>query len=110
VQQYVAPQQQPVQQPVQQAQPPSNITDAMLVELIQPHIGNEAIKAALGNAMRANGVANLPDAQPHQYATLYAAFQSVLAQFGIGANASAPQQPAPTASAPQQPAPTASII
>lgn len=67
-----------------------SVTGDQLTALIQPHVGNEAIKAALGVAMRENGVANLPEAQPHQYATLYAAFQAVLARFGIGGPAPAP--------------------
>lgn len=81
-----APAHQPAYVPPQSAQPlqPSSITAEQITALIQPHIGNEQIKTALGNAMRANGVANLPEAQPHQYGALYQAFQNVLAQFGIG--------------------------
>lgn len=75
---------------------PSGVTAEQLTELIMPHIGNQAIKEALGVAMRENGVANLPEAQPHQYGTLFTAFQGVLQRFGIGA--SAPANPAPPAS------------
>lgn len=64
---------------------PATVTADQLTGLIMPHIANEAIKAALGVAMRANGVNNLPEAQPHQYPALYAAFQQVLAQHGAGA-------------------------
>lgn len=73
---------------------PANVTADQLLELIQPHVSNEAIKAALGVAMRANGVNALPEAQPAQIPVLYAAFQQVLATFGIGG--AAPAQAANT--------------
>jgi hypothetical protein len=67
----------------------SSVTADQLTNLIMPHISNQAVKDALGVAMRENGVANLPEAQPHQYGTLYTAFQGVLARFGIGGAAPA---------------------
>lgn len=63
---------------------PATVTADELTALIMPHISNAAIKEALGVAMRANGVANLPEAQPHQFGALYAAFQQVLTQHGVG--------------------------
>lgn len=53
-------------------------SDAIMA-LIQPHIANDTIKTALGVAMRAAGVNNLPEAQPHQYPALFQAFQKVIA-------------------------------
>ena len=69
------------------------MTPDQLLALIQPHVANEAIKAALGAAMRANGVAALPEATPAQVPVLYAAFQNVLAQHGIGGAAAATSSP-----------------
>lgn len=100
-----APQHQPVQQYAAQPpqtfaapaapppQPPANVTAEQITALIQPHIANEAIKAALGTAMRNMGINALPEAQPHQYGPLYAAFQQVIAQHtagGAAAPAAAP--------------------
>jgi len=68
--------------------PPANVTADSLVALITPHIGNEAIKAELGTAMRSIGVNSLPEAQPHQFPTLYQLFQGVIARF---AGATPPQ-------------------
>lgn len=70
--------------------PDTNMTAQAIGDLIQPHISNEAVKAALGDAMRGMGIMALPEAQPHQYNALYAAFQGVLSRFGIGAPAGAP--------------------
>ena len=86
-QQYVAPQQQPVQQI------PPNVTADTITSLIQPHIANDQIKAALGAAMRSMGINALPETQPHQYGQLYAAFQQVIAQH-TGGGAPPPQQSA----------------
>lgn len=81
--------------PAPQPQPaPSNVTADSITALIQPHIGNDAIKAALGVAMRSMGINALPETQPHQFGQLYALFQQVLAQHGVGGPA-----PAPAASA-----------
>lgn len=80
------------------AQTLPDVTADQLTSLIMPHISNEAVKTALGVAMRENGVANLPEAQPHQYPALYAAFQRVLAQFGIGGSVTNAATPAPAAS------------
>jgi hypothetical protein len=98
-QQQYAQAQAPVQQyvpqaPVQQvAAPPANVTAETITALIQPHISNQAIKDALGNAMRGMGINALPETQPHQYGELYARFQQVIAQFA-GQQAPAPQQSA----------------
>jgi hypothetical protein len=75
--------------PVQPA-PASNVTEQMVTDLIQPHVANEAIRAALGAAMRGLGVNSLPEAQAHQYGTLYEAFKNVLAQHGVGGQGPAP--------------------
>jgi hypothetical protein len=85
VQQQPPPQQYVQQQPVQQAPPQANVTAESITSLIQPHISNQAIKDALGNAMRAMGINALPETQPHQYGELYARFQQVIAQFAGGA-------------------------
>jgi hypothetical protein len=60
-----------------------------------PHVPNPAIKEAFGVAMRALGINNLPETPPHMNGHLYAAFQKVLATFGIGADAPAPTPAAP---------------
>jgi hypothetical protein len=89
---YVAP---PAQPPAQlQAAPlapaaPAGVTADAITALIQPHISNEAIKAALGAAMRGMGINALPETQPHQFGQLYAAFQQVIAQH-TGAGAAPP--------------------
>lgn len=67
----------------------ATVTEQQLTDLIMPHIGNEAVKTALGEAMRAMGIGSLPETQPHQYAPLYASFQGVLARFGLGGAAPA---------------------
>lgn len=84
----------PVQQPPAQQLAPANVTSDQIMALIQPHIGNEQIKAELGAAMRSQGINALPEAQPHQYGALYQAFQGVIARFTGGGG----QQP-PAASA-----------
>lgn len=58
----------------------TNVTADQITALIQPHIGNETIKQALGAAMRGMGINALPEMQPHQFGDLYAAFQRVIAQ------------------------------
>jgi hypothetical protein len=70
---------------------PANVTEAMVTDLIQPHVGNDAVKQALGTAMRALGINALTEAQPQHYPQLYMAFKDVLARFGIGATP--PQAP-----------------
>ena len=65
--------------------PPANIGEAELTALIQPHIDNPAMKAALGAAMREAGIASLQEIQPAQYAGLYAKFQQVIAANSGGA-------------------------
>lgn len=71
---------QPVAQQAPVQQPASNVTAEAITALIQPHVGNEAIKGALGAAMRAMGINALPETQPHQFGALYQAFQNVIAQ------------------------------
>lgn len=71
--------------------PPATVSAEELTGLIMPHIGNEAIKAALGVAMRNMGVNGLPEARPDQYPALYASFQSVLTAHGVGTGAPAAQ-------------------
>lgn len=82
-----------VQQPITQA--PPTVTQDQLMGLIKPHVGNDTIKTALGVAMRGMGIGSLPEAQPHQFGAMYAAFQQVLAAHGIGGVAQV-QQAAPT--------------
>lgn len=69
---------------------PAGVDADALLALIQPHIANDAIKAALGVAMRSLGINALPETQPHQYAPLYQSFQAVLAAHGVGGPAPAP--------------------
>jgi hypothetical protein len=69
---------------------PPNITADMITALIQPHLDNAAVKAALGEAMRQHGIDALPNTPPEKYAALYASFQSVIASHaGGGAPAAA---------------------
>lgn len=63
---------------------PAGITADHITALIQPHIGNEAIKTGLGVAMRTLGVNALPETPAHLFGPLYQAFQAVLAQHGVG--------------------------
>lgn len=72
---------------------PPNITADMITALIQPHLDNAAVKAALGEAMRQHGIDALPNTPPEKYAALYASFQSVIASHAGGGTA------APTAAA-----------
>lgn len=76
------------------APPAVNVSSEQLTSLIMPHIGNPAVKEALGVAMRSIGVAALPEAQPHQYGALFTAFQNVLAQFGLAGQGNPTPQPA----------------
>lgn len=81
-----------VTQPVVTQPVTQNIDADAITALIQPHIGNDAIKADLGAAMRSIGINGLPETQPHQYGQLYTLFQGVLAKYGIGgAGAAQPQ-------------------
>lgn len=68
---------------------PPNITADMITALIQPHLDNAAVKAALGEAMRQHGIDALPNTPPEKYAALYASFQSVIASHA-GGGAAAP--------------------
>ena len=54
-------------------------TAESIMALIQPHLGDEAFKLQLGAAMRQLGVNALPEAQPHQFPALYAAFERAIA-------------------------------
>lgn len=68
---------------------PTGITADQITALIQPVVGNEAIKADLGAAMRAMGINGLPETQPHQFGPLYAAFQAVIAKHTQGGQVAA---------------------
>lgn len=68
---------------------PTHVTSDMIMALISPHLSNEAIKAKLGEAMRAMGIDNLNNAQEHQYGDLYARFQAVVSAPAGGASAGA---------------------
>lgn len=86
----------PAIQAVAQLTPaPASVTGDQITALIQPHIGNETIKTALGVAMRAMGINALPETQPHQFVPLYQAFQAVIAAHTGGAGQTTP---APSAS------------
>jgi hypothetical protein len=79
----------PVHQPVQPqvdpfaaAQPvqTQQVTDAMVMALIEPHLANAAVKTALQGVLQQMGIPRLPDARPDQLGDLYNRFQAVLAQ------------------------------
>lgn len=63
----------------QQGYPPA--TSDMITALVTPLAANETIKAALKAEMTAMGIAELPQAQPHQYGELYYRFQQVAQRF-----------------------------
>ena len=83
-----------VQAAPQMATPQMAITPDVVTGLIQPHVANPVIKQALGDAMRAMGIAALPDTQPHQLAELYTRFQGVIAHFTGGGGQAQPAQSA----------------
>ena len=64
-----------------------NATDTMIMELIQPHLANQVLKAALQAELAAMGINGLPNAQPGQYNEIYARFQKVIGSAGAGAGA-----------------------
>jgi hypothetical protein len=79
----------PVHQPVQPqvdpfaaAQPvqTQQVTDAMVMALIEPHLANAAVKTALQGVLQQMGIPRLPDARPDQLGDLYNRFQAVIAQ------------------------------
>lgn len=67
------------------------ITAEAITALIQPHVGNQQIKDALGATMREMGINALPDTQAHQFAELYNRFQGVIARFTQGGQQPPPQ-------------------
>jgi len=66
------------------AQPPAavNATDEMIMALIQPHLSNATLKAALGAELTAMGINGLPNAQPAQYNEIFSRFQRVIGAAG----------------------------
>jgi hypothetical protein len=60
---------------------PETVTPDMIMSLIQPHVENEATKAALQVEMQAMGIEGIQGTQPHQYRELYGRFQTVIARF-----------------------------
>lgn len=90
VQQPVQPQQ-PVQQPVQpqvdplsfgqpQVQQQQTVTNDMLTALIQPHLANPNVKAAMQGVLAQMNIPGLPQAREDQYAELYQRFSAVIQQ------------------------------
>ena len=75
--------------PAQQAQQQVQATDAMIMELIQPHLANATLKAALQAELAAMGINGLPNAQPAQYNEIYQRFQRVIGAAGGGQQAGA---------------------
>ena len=61
-------------------------TDAMIMELIQPHLANATLKAALQAELAAMGINGLPNAQPGQYNEIYQRFQKVIGSAGSAAS------------------------
>ena len=90
---YTQPPQEQHAPPTATLAPAAPVTAEAITALIQPHIANEAIKTALGAAMRGMGINALPETQPHQYGELYSRFQAIIAQY-TGGGAPAPQQQA----------------
>jgi hypothetical protein len=78
----------PFAMPGTAATPPAQVqaTDAMIMELIQPHLANATLKAALQGELAAMGINGLPNAQPGQYNEIYARFQKVIGAAGAGAS------------------------
>jgi len=74
----------PFAMPGTAAQPPAavNATDEMIMALIQPHLSNATLKAALGAELTAMGINGLPNAQPAQYNEIYQRFQRVIGAAG----------------------------
>ena len=64
-------------------------TDAMIMELIQPHLANATLKAALQAELAAMGINGLPNAQPGQYNEIYQRFTRVISASGTGTAAGA---------------------
>ena len=65
------------------------ITEAHVMSLIEPHLDNAPLKAALSGVLAQMGIARLPEARPDQYPALYQAFQGVIAQHAAPAAAAA---------------------
>jgi len=59
---------------------PVQITETHIMELIQPHLENAAVKAALQANLASLGITRLPDARPDQYPEMYRLFSATLAQ------------------------------
>lgn len=74
---------------------PQNVTADMITALIQPHLGSDVLKKALGDTMRAMGINALPEIQPHQYGEVYQRFQGVIQQFQANPNPAPTQAAAP---------------
>jgi hypothetical protein len=89
----------PATQPAVQAQPDpfapapavtngsGQITEAAVMGLIEPHLDNAPLKAALSAVLAGMGIARLPEARPDQLPALYSAFQGVIAQHAAPAAA-----------------------
>jgi hypothetical protein len=77
----------PITQTPAVAQVPANITEAMVMGLIEPHLDNAPLKAGLQQVLAAMGIARLPEARPDQYTELYTKFQQTIAQHSGGAAA-----------------------
>jgi hypothetical protein len=69
---------------------PAQVTEAMVMTLIEPHLDNAPLKAALSAVLGSMGIARLPEARPDQYAALYQAFTGVIAQHAAPAATAAP--------------------
>ena len=55
------------------------VTSTMITDLIQPHLNNPAIKAAMGNVLTQMNIPGLPAAREDQFPALYQAFQQIIA-------------------------------
>jgi hypothetical protein len=56
------------------------LTEDALMALIEPHLDNATIKTAFQGVLAQMGIPRLPEARPDQYAALYNAFSTVIAQ------------------------------
>lgn len=62
----------------QPAVQPQTVTNDMITSLVQPHLNNPTIKAAMQNVLAQMNIPGLSAAREDQYPALYAAFQQII--------------------------------
>jgi len=75
------------------------VTNDMITALIQPHLANPAIKAAMQGVLAQMNIPGLPQAREDQYPALYQAFQAIIQQATAPQPAAAGNTGAPPATA-----------